>query len=105
IRGAENALQPNWLHLPVAYHGRASSIVISATPIRRPQGQTMAEGAARPRLGPSRALDYELEMGFFIGPGNRLGEPVVAASARSHIFGLVLVNDWSARDLQKWEYQ
>lgn len=105
IRGAENALQPNWLHLPVAYHGRASSIVISATPIRRPQGQTMAEGAARPRFGPSRALDYELEMGFFIGPGNRLGEPVVAASARSHIFGLVLVNDWSARDLQKWEYQ
>jgi len=105
IRGPENALQPNWLHLPVAYHGRASSVVISGTPVRRPLGQTMAEGATSPRFGPSRALDYELEMGFFIGPGNNLGEPITAAAAEPHIFGLVLVNDWSARDLQKWEYQ
>lgn len=105
IRGPENALQPNWLHLPVAYHGRASSVVISGTPIHRPLGQTMADGAASPRFGPSRALDFELEMGFFIGPGNNLGEPVSAAAAEPHIFGLVLVNDWSARDLQKWEYQ
>lgn len=105
IRGAENALQPNWLHLPVAYHGRASSVVISGTPVRRPLGQTMADGATSPRFGPSRALDYELEMGFFIGPGNNLGEPITAAAAQPQIFGLVLVNDWSARDLQKWEYQ
>lgn len=105
LRGAENALQPNWLHLPVAYHGRSSSIVTSGTPIRRPCGQTIAEGADQPKFGPSRALDYELEMGFFVGPGNALGEPIAIADAESHIFGLALVNDWSARDIQKWEYQ
>src|SRR5690606_22131431 len=91
IRGAENALQPNWLHLTVAYHGRASSVVISGTPFRRRLGQTMADGATSPRFGPSRALDYELEMGFFIGPGNNLGEPITAAAAQPQIFGLVLV--------------
>jgi len=105
LRGPENALMPNWLHLPVAYHGRASSIVVSGTDIRRPCGQTKADDAPAPTFGPSRSLDFELEMGFFVGPGNALGTPIPIASAESHIFGLVLVNDWSARDIQKWEYQ
>ncbi len=99
LRGAERALQENWLHLPVAYHGRASSIVLSGAEIRRPLGQT-----GPGQFGPSRALDFELEMGFFIGPGNEWGESISVAKAEEHIFGLVLVNDWSARDLQKWEY-
>lgn len=105
MRGPENALMPNWLHLPVAYHGRASSIVVSGTDVRRPCGQTKAENAPAPTFGPSRSLDFELEMGFFIGPGNRLGEPIPIENATDHIFGMVLVNDWSARDIQKWEYQ
>jgi fumarylacetoacetase len=105
FRGRENALMPNWLHLPVAYHGRASSVVVGGTDVRRPLGQTMPEGAERPAFGPSRALDFELEMGFLVGPGNRLGEPVPIETASEHIFGLVLVNDWSARDIQRWEYQ
>jgi fumarylacetoacetase len=100
IRGAENALQPNWRHLPVAYHGRASSVVVSGTPIRRPCGQR-GEGD----FGPSRSLDFEVEMGFFVGPGSELGEPIPIARSGEHIFGMVLVNDWSARDIQKWEYQ
>ncbi len=104
LRGAQNALQPNWLHLPVAYHGRASSIVLSGTDLRRPRGQTKADDAAAPTFGPSRNLDFELEMGFFVGPGNELGYPIPIAEASDHIFGLVLVNDWSARDIQKWEY-
>jgi len=99
LRGADNALQPNWLHLPVAYHGRTSSIVLDGSPVRRPLGQT--EGG---KFGPTRALDFELEMGFFIGPGNALGRPVPIAAAAEQIFGLVLVNDWSARDIQRWEY-
>jgi fumarylacetoacetase len=105
LRGADNALMPNWLHLPVAYHGRASSIVVSGTDIRRPCGQTKADDAPAPTFGPSRSLDFELEMGFFVGPGNTLGEPIPIANAADHIFGMVLVNDWSARDIQKWEYQ
>jgi len=105
FRGAENALPPNWLHLPIAYHGRASSIVTSGTDVRRPSGQTLADGAASPSFGPSRRLDFELEVGFFVGPGNALGEPVSIDRAEDHIFGFVLVNDWSARDIQKWEYQ
>jgi fumarylacetoacetase len=105
MRGPENALMPNWLHLPVAYHGRASSIVVSGTDVRRPCGQTKADNAPAPTFGPSRSLDFELEMGFFIGPGNRLGEPIPVENAADHIFGMVLVNDWSARDIQKWEYQ
>ncbi len=105
LRGAENALMPNWLYLPVAYHGRASSLVVSGTDVRRPQGQSKPAGAATPVFGPSRALDFELEMGAFVGPGNPLGEPVPAARAAAHIFGMVLVNDWSARDIQAWEYQ
>lgn len=105
FRGKENALMPNWLHLPVGYHGRSSSIVPSGTPIRRPQGQTNPNDEPNPTFGPSRTLDFELEMGFFIGPGNELGNPVPVHQAADHIFGMVLVNDWSARDIQKWEYQ
>ncbi len=104
FRGPEHALPPNWLHLPIAYHGRASSIVVSGTDLHRPCGQTKAETAATPSFGPSQAIDFELEMGYFIGPGNRLGEPIPAERALEHVFGLVLVNDWSARDIQRWEY-
>ncbi len=96
---------PNWLRLPVAYHGRASSVVVSGTDFPRPLGQTKAENAPAPSFGPSRCLDFELEMGFFTGPANDLGCPIPIANAAEHIFGMVLVNDWSARDIQKWEYQ
>ncbi len=99
IRGAENALQENWLHLPVAYHGRASSVIVSGTDIYRPTGQT---GAGT--FGASKAIDFELEMGFFIGPGSELGESISIDESMEHIFGMVLVNDWSARDIQRWEY-
>ena len=105
LRGAENALMPNWKWLPVAYHGRASSIVVSGTEIRRPHGQTKPPDAEAPIFGPSRSLDFELETAFFIGPGNGLGEPIPIDRATDHIFGLVLMNDWSARDVQAWEYQ
>ncbi|MCX7877290.1 MAG: fumarylacetoacetase [Ignavibacteria bacterium] len=105
FRGKENALMPNWLHLPVAYHGRASSVVISGTNIKRPKGQTKPTSSDKPVFGPSKLLDFELEMGFFIGTGNNLGEPVNITQAEDHIFGMVIVNDWSARDIQTWEYQ
>jgi fumarylacetoacetase len=105
FRGRENALLPNWLHLPVAYHGRASSIIVSGTDIRRPMGQSMKDGDPAPTFGPSRWLDFELEVGFFVGPGNELGTPIPVERAADHIFGMVLVNDWSARDIQRWEYQ
>ena len=105
FRGAENAIMPNWRHLPIAYHGRASSIVPSGADVRRPQGQTKAPDATAPSFGPSKALDFELETAFLIGPPNELGEPVPIAQATDHIFGLVLMNDWSARDIQTWEYQ
>ncbi|MBH31139.1 MAG: fumarylacetoacetase [Candidatus Marinimicrobia bacterium] len=105
FRGVDNALMPNWLHLPVAYHGRASSVVVSGTPIRRPTGQTLPEEAESPQFGASKVLDFELEMGFFIGPSGELGDPISVNDAENHIFGMVLVNDWSARDIQKWEYQ
>ncbi|MFO0969956.1 MAG: fumarylacetoacetase [Gemmataceae bacterium] len=101
----DNPLLPNWLHLPVAYHGRASSIVVSGTDIRRPLGQTKADDAPAPSFGPSHNLDFELEMGVLVGPGNALGQPVPVRAAAEHLFGMVLVNDWSARDIQKWEYQ
>ncbi|MGE5126150.1 MAG: fumarylacetoacetase [Betaproteobacteria bacterium] len=102
----DNPLLPNYKWLPVGYHGRASSLVPSGTPIRRPCGQTEpTAGAGAPAFGPSRNLDYELEVGAFLGPGNALGEPIPLAQAEQHVFGLVLLNDWSARDLQKWEYQ
>ena len=105
FRGPQNALMPNWLHLPIAYHGRASSIVVSGTDIRRPCGQTKADDAPAPSFGPSRSLDFELELGLLIGRGNELGQPITTAQAPDHVFGMVLVNDWSARDIQKWEYQ
>jgi fumarylacetoacetase len=105
LRGPENALMPNWKWLPVAYHGRASSIVVSGADIRRPHGQTKPPDAAAPVFGPSRSFDYELETAFLIGPGNAMGEPVPIERATEHIFGLVLMNDWSARDVQAWEYQ
>jgi fumarylacetoacetase len=101
----DNPLLPNYKHLPVGYHGRSSSIVVSGTPIRRPHGQTKADDADAPTFGPSRLLDYELEMGFLVGPATEQGERVSVAEARKHIFGMVIVNDWSARDVQKWEYQ
>jgi fumarylacetoacetase len=105
LRGPENALMPNWKWLPVAYHGRSSSIVVSGTDVRRPHGQTKPPDASAPVFGPSKSFDYELETAFLIGPGNALGEPLAIEKAADHIFGLVLMNDWSARDIQAWEYQ
>jgi fumarylacetoacetase len=104
FRDPDNALLPNWRHIPVAYHGRASSIVVSGTPVRRPLGQTKADDADTPSFGPSRLMDFELEMGCIIGKGNELGSPIPIDKAHEHVFGFVLVNDWSARDIQKWEY-
>lgn len=105
FRDPENALLPNWKHLPVGYHGRASSVVISGTNLHRPQGQTLPKNSTQPEFGPSKNLDFELEVGFFSGPGNPLGKPIPVDKAEDYIFGLALVNDWSARDIQKWEYQ
>ncbi len=105
FRDPQHALLPNWLELPVAYNGRASSIVPSGTPVRRPSGQTRPPGAQRPSFGPTRALDFELEVAAIVGEGNVLGEPIAVDDAEAHIFGLVLLNDWSARDIQQWEYQ
>jgi fumarylacetoacetase len=105
FRGEENALPQNWLHIPIAYHGRASSVVVSGTPIYRPQGQKFDKSANKPLFEISTQLDYELESGFFIGPGNQFGKPISIEDASDYIFGMVLVNDWSARDIQKWEYQ
>jgi len=105
LRGPESALMPNWKWLPVAYHGRASSLVVSGTDVRRPQGQIKPPDAGAPLFGPTKSLDYELEMAFLIGPGNSLGQPVPVDRALDHIFGFVLMNDWSARDIQAWEYQ
>jgi fumarylacetoacetase len=105
LRGPENALMPNWKWLPVAYHGRASSLVVSGAEVRRPRGQIKPPDAPAPVFGPTKSLDYELEMAFLIGPGNSLGQPVPIDHAIDHIFGLVLMNDWSARDVQAWEYQ
>jgi len=100
-----NPLLPNWKHVPIGYHGRASSIVPSGTPIVRPHGQTVASDDGPPSFGPSKLMDYELEVGFFVGAGNELGTTIPVADAWSRIFGFCLVNDWSARDIQKWEYQ
>ena len=105
FRGKDNALMPNWLHIPIAYHGRASSIVISGTDIIRPKGQTKPADSENPVFGPCKLLDFELEMGFFTGPGNQLGKPIAIENTFDHIFGMTLVNDWSARDIQTWEYQ
>lgn len=104
FRGEENALMPNWLHLPVAYHGRSSSIIPSGIPVHRPNGQKLPNGATDPIYGPSRLVDFELEMAFITTAANNLGEPISTKDAEENIFGLVLFNDWSARDIQKWEY-
>lgn len=104
FRDPENALLPNWKHIPVGYHGRASSIIVSGQPIHRPKGQTMPNGADSPIFGPTKRLDFELEIGFICGKDTQLGESVSTREAEDYIFGLVLFNDWSARDIQKWEY-
>ncbi|MFT6209688.1 MAG: fumarylacetoacetase [Bacteroidia bacterium] len=104
FRDPANALLPNWLHIPVGYHGRASSIIASGTDIHRPKGQTKADDADVPSYGPCRLLDFELEMAFIVGKSNELGSSVPVEEAEDHIFGMVVFNDWSARDIQKWEY-
>ena len=101
----DNPLLPNYRWVPIGYHGRSSSIVPSNTPVRRPRGQLKDQAADAPEFAPTRALDYEMEMGCFIGRGNSLGQPVPLEQAEQHLFGLCLVNDWSARDIQTWEYQ
>ena len=101
----DQPLMPNYKWVPIGYHGRASSIGVSGQVFKRPQGQTKAPDAAEPSFGPSKRLDYELELGFFIGRGNAQGEPIAIADAEEHLFGVTLLNDWSARDLQAWEYQ
>lgn len=101
----DNPLLPNYKWVPIGYHGRASSIVASGTPVRRPRGQTVSDPAGPPSVGASRRLDYELEIGAFVARGNSLGTPIAIGDAEEHLFGLCLVNDWSARDVQQWEYQ
>jgi fumarylacetoacetase len=104
FRGKENALMPNWLHLPVGYHGRSSSIIVSGVDVHRPKGQSMPDGAESPVFGPSKLMDFELEMAFITRDGKALGDPISIDEAEDYIFGMVVFNDWSARDLQKWEY-
>ncbi len=101
----DNPLLPNYKWVPIGYHGRASSLLVSGSAVRRPGGQTSPRGDGPPEFEPSRSLDYELEVGAFLGPGNALGSPISIAEAEAHLFGLCLVNDWSARDVQRWEYQ
>jgi len=101
----DQPLMPNYKWVPIGYHGRASSIGVSGQVFKRPQGQTKAPDAAEPSFGPSKRLDYELELGFLVGRGNALGEPIAIGEAEEHLFGVTLLNDWSARDLQAWEYQ
>lgn len=104
FRDPENALLPNWKHIPVGYHGRSSSIIPSGVSIHRPKGQTLPKDADKPVFGPSKLLDFELEMAFITFPGKELGESISTAEAEDYIFGMVIMNDWSARDIQKWEY-
>jgi len=103
VRGHDNAIQPNWRHLPVGYHGRASSIVVDGTPIMRPRGQVSADKVT-PTWSACKRMDFELELGTIIATGNEMGHPIKVNDAKDHIFGYVLLNDWSARDLQVWEY-
>jgi fumarylacetoacetase len=105
FRPDSEPLLPNWRHLPVGYHGRSGTVVVSGTPVVRPCGQAKGQDDPAPRFGPSSRLDIELELGFVVGVGSMLGEPVPASAFRDHVFGVVLVNDWSARDIQAWEYQ
>ena len=104
FRDPDNALLPNWLHIPVGYHGRASSIILSGQSIHRPKGQQMPVGAEKPVFGPCKLLDFELEMAFITGEGKPLGQHIDISEAEEYIFGMVIFNDWSARDIQKWEY-
>ncbi len=104
FRGKDNSLMPNWLHLPVAYHGRSSSIIVSGVDIYRPKGQMMPDGQNEPVFGPSKLLDFELEMAFITTNGKSLGKSISTDEAEDYIFGMVIFNDWSARDIQKWEY-
>ncbi|PJO21033.1 fumarylacetoacetase [Burkholderia glumae AU6208] len=104
FRDPKHALLPNWSEMPIGYNGRASSVVVSGTPVRRPRGQLKLPERERPVFGASRRLDLELETGFIVGRGNALGEPIACEAAEAHIFGMVLLNDWSARDIQQWEY-
>jgi fumarylacetoacetase len=104
FRPGQPALTPNWPHLPIGYHGRAGTVVVSGTDVRRPCGQTRAPDAELPTFGPARRLDIEAEVGFVVGIGSRLGDPIAVGDFAEHVFGVVLVNDWSARDLQAWEY-
>lgn len=104
FRGKDNALMPNWKHIPVGYHGRSSSIIVSGEPFHRPKGQTLPKDSDQPVFGPSKLVDIELEMAFITGSASEIGESVSVADAEDHIFGMVLFNDWSARDIQKWEY-
>ncbi len=101
----DNPLLPNYKHIPIAYHGRASTVVVSGTDVRRPCGQTKADDAPAPSFGPCKLFDYELEVGAFVSPGSELGSRISIEEAEEHLFGICLVNDWSARDMQKWEYQ
>jgi fumarylacetoacetase len=105
FRPGSPALPRNWLHLPVGYHGRAGSVVVSGTPVRRPSGQRLPAGAHAPVFGPTERLDFEAEIGYVVGAASRPGEPVPVAGFRRHVFGFLLVNDWSARDIQVWESQ
>jgi len=105
LRPGGDPLLPNYRHIPIGYHGRSATVVASGTPVRRPHGQTKAPDADAPSFGPSRLLDVELELGWIAGPGNVHGEPIAADAAGDHVFGYVLLNDWSARDIQGWEYQ
>jgi fumarylacetoacetase len=105
LRPAADPLLPNYRHIPIGYHGRSGTVVVSGTPVRRPHGQLKAADAAAPSFGPSAMLDVELEMGWIAGPGTVHGEPIPADAVREHVFGYVLLDDWSARDIQAWEYQ
>ncbi len=104
FRGKDNALQPNWLHMPIGYNGRASTVVVSGTRVRRPRGQLKPPNAEHPSFGPCKRLDFELEIGAVIGQGSPMGQMLTEAQAEAMIFGFVLLNDWSARDIQQWEY-
>jgi len=105
LRPGAEPLPPNYRHVPIGYHGRSGTVVVSGTPVRRPHGQVKAADAAAPSFGPTAMLDVELEMGWIAGPGSVHGEPIPADAVREHVFGYVLLNDWSARDIQAWEYQ
>jgi fumarylacetoacetase len=105
FRDPKNALMPNWLHIPIGYNGRASTVVVSGTDVRRPLGQLKSPTASEPHFGPTQKLDIELEMGAIVGTPNEMGAPLTVAQAQANIFGFVLLNDWSARDIQVWEYQ